>query len=173
MIVINTNTHNGTQKGVNIFHAAPILSGAHRGKYATGENAINEFPEIFENEPYEVVDLDPSAFEIDYTPPQMSGLLVAIPSEFEWVFRNDRFEINGFVVEFGRVNSTLVVDIAYLQWQAFKDELDKTENQTVKDSLEPIWDYVKEQADNNNFITESYSSSSTETVWYNPFTWFS
>jgi hypothetical protein len=153
MIVINTNTHNGTQKGVNIFYAAPILSGSHAGKFATSENALNEFPEIFENEPYEFVELDPSAFEIDYTPPPMSGNLVAIPPQFEWVFRNDKFEINGFVVDFIRTpDDILAVDIAYLQWEAFRLELDKPENATVKNSLEPIWGYVLEQINNGNFI---------------------
>jgi hypothetical protein len=153
MIIINTDKHNGTQKGVNIFYAAPILSGTHKGKFATSESALNEFPEIFESEPYEVVELDPSAFEIDYTIPTMSGTLVAIPPQFEWVFRNDRFEINGFVVDFIRTpDDILAVDIAYLQWEAFRGELDKPENATVKNSLQPIWDYVLEQINNGNFI---------------------
>ena len=52
MIVINTNQHNGTQKGVNIFYSVPILSGEHIGKFATSENALLEFPEIFENLTY-------------------------------------------------------------------------------------------------------------------------
>ena len=91
--------------------------------------------------------------KIDYTPPPMSGNLVAIPPQFEWVFRNDRFEINGFVVEFIRTpDDVLAVDIAYLQWEAFRYELDKPENITVKNSLEPIWDYVLEQINNGNFI---------------------
>jgi hypothetical protein len=88
-----------------------------------------------------------------YTPPTMSGYIVAIPPQFEWVFRNDRFEINGFVVDFIRTpDDILAVDIAYLQWEAFRLELDKPENATVKNSLEPIWDYVLKQINNGNFI---------------------
>jgi hypothetical protein len=97
-------------------------------------------------------EFDPFA-PVDTTPPTMSGNLVAIPPQFEWVFRNDKFEINGFVVEFIRTpDDILAVDIAYLQWEAFIAELDKPENATVKNSLEPIWDYVLKQNNNGNFI---------------------
>jgi hypothetical protein len=97
-------------------------------------------------------EFDPFA-PVDTTPPTMSGNLVAIPPQFEWVFRNDRFEINGFVVDFIRTpDDILAVDIAYLQWEAFRLELDKVENATVKNSLEPIWDYVLKQINNGNFI---------------------
>jgi hypothetical protein len=99
---------------------------------------------------------DAEAFDpfapVDTNLPPMSNLLVAIPAQYEWVFKNDAFEINGFIVNFVRVNSQLAVDIAYLQWEGLKSELDKPENKTVKNSLEPIWDYVKEQAENNNFV---------------------
>jgi hypothetical protein len=97
-------------------------------------------------------EFDPFA-PVDTTPPTMSGYLVAIPPQFEWVFRNDRFEINGFVVDFIRTpDDILAVDIAYLQWEAFRLELDKPENATVKNSLEPIWGYVLKQINNGNFI---------------------
>lgn len=86
-------------------------------------------------------------------PPTMSGNLVTIPEKFEWVFRNDRFELNGFVVELIRTpDKELCVDVAYLRWQAFQDELDKPENATVKQSLEPVWDYVLEIAIENEYI---------------------
>lgn len=98
----------------------------------------------------EVEDLE--SFQIYLTPPQMSGYGVVIPSQFEWVFKNDKFTIGDFVVNFNRVNNQLVVDIAYLEWQAFKDELDAPQNKTVKESLEDIWDYVKEQVDKNNLV---------------------
>jgi len=152
MIIINTSQHNGTQKGVNIFYAAPILSGEHIGKFATSENALNEFPEIFEQEPYEVADLDPSAFEIDTTPPTPTNKGVIIPEKYSWVFTNNRFELNNFVVEFKTVDNELVVDTSYIFWEAFKNELDKPENITVKDSLMPVWDYVVQQIIIDNTI---------------------
>ena len=66
MIIISTNQHNGTKVGVNIFYAAPILSGEHIGKFATNENALKEFSNVFENLEYEIVELENSAFEVDY-----------------------------------------------------------------------------------------------------------
>jgi hypothetical protein len=153
MIVINTNKHNGTQKGVNIFYAAPILSGQHAGKFATSENALNEFPEIFESEPYEVVELDPKAFEIDYTPPTPSTLRVAIPSYWEMLFPNDRFVVGGFDIALERTDkNVLCVDVAYLGWRAFQDELDKPENAALKRHMEVVWDYLKNEIEQHNFV---------------------
>lgn len=151
-LIINTDKYNLNKIGKHIFNVTPILSGQHKGKFATSENALKEFPEIFENEEYEIAELCPSDFQIDYTPPQMSGYGVIIPSQFEWVFKNDKFTIGDFVVNFNRVNNQLVVDTAYLEWQAFKDELDTPQNKTVKESLMDIWDYVAKQIENNNFV---------------------
>jgi predicted AAA+ superfamily ATPase len=44
MIIINTNQYNLTKKGNLVFYASPILSGQYIGKFATSENALNEFP---------------------------------------------------------------------------------------------------------------------------------
>jgi hypothetical protein len=151
--IINTIKHNGTQIGVNIFYAAPILSGAHAGKFATSENALKEFPEIFENEPCEVAELDAKAFEIDYTPPTLSTYRVAIPSYWEMLFPNDRFIVGGFDIPLERTDkNVLCVDVAYLEWKAFQNELDKTENAALKRHMEVVWDYIKLQIENNNFV---------------------
>jgi hypothetical protein len=151
--IINNNKHNGTQKGVNIFYAAPILSGEHAGKYATSENALKEFPEIFENEPYEVSELDAKAFEIDYTPPTPSTLRVAIPSYWEMLFPNDRFIVGGFDIALERTDkNVLCVDVAYLGWRAFQDELDKPENAALKRHMEVVWDYLKNEIEQHNFV---------------------
>jgi hypothetical protein len=152
-IILDTDKHNGTQKGVNIFYAAPILSGEHVGKFATSENALNEFPEIFANEPYEIADLDPSAFEIDYTPPTLTGKRIAIPTYWEMLFPNDRFIVGGFDIPLERTNdNVLCVDVAYLEWEAFREELDKPENAAVKRHMEVVWDYISIEAQNGNFI---------------------
>jgi hypothetical protein len=148
MIIINTSQHNGTQKGVNIFYASPILSGAHIGKFATSENALKEFPEIFENEPYEIADLDPKAFEIDTTPPQLYGLGVVIPDTFIWVFPQNKFILEGFEIPL----TNGAVDIAYFEWQAFRNCLDNGNHEYLKRALMPLWDYVKEQIELQNFI---------------------
>jgi hypothetical protein len=148
MIIINTNTHNGTQKGVNIFYAAPILSGAHSGKFATSENALKEFTEIFENLEYEVAELEPRDFEIDTTPPPPTYMGIEIPDKFLWVFPDNKFILEGFEIplQYG------AVDLAYFQWQAFRDCLDNGNHEFLKRALMPLWDYVAEQAEQQNFI---------------------
>jgi hypothetical protein len=147
-LIINTNKHNGTQKGVNIFYATPILSGEHKGKFATSENALNEFPEIFDNEPYEIADLEPKDFEIDYTPPTPTNKGVIIPEQFIWVFPDNKFILEGFEIPL----TNGAVDIAYFQWQAFRDCLDNGNHDYLKRALMPLWDYVAEQVENKNLI---------------------
>ena len=146
--IINTNTHNGTQKGVNIFYAAPILSGEHIGKFATSENALKEFPEIFANLEYEVAELEPRDFEIDTTPPPPTYMGIEIPDKFLWVFPDNKFILEGFEIplQYG------AVDVAYFQWQAFRDCLDNGNHEFLKRALMGLWDYVAEQVEKQNFI---------------------
>jgi hypothetical protein len=89
---------------------------------------------------------------VDRTPPPMSGLLVAIPIYWEMLFPEDKFIINGFVVELERIDGILAVDVGYLQWPNFQNELDKQVNEAIKRHMLPIWDYVAEQAQQGNFI---------------------
>jgi hypothetical protein len=147
-ILINTNTYNGTQKGVNTFYAAPIKSGAHKGKFATSENALKEFPEIFASIDYKVAELEPKDFEIDLTPPTLYGLGVVIPDTFIWVFPDNKFILEGFEIPL----TNGAVDIAYFQWQAFRDCLDNGNHDYLKRALMPLWDYVAEQVELQNFI---------------------
>jgi hypothetical protein len=86
------------------------------------------------------------------TPPTPTNKGVIIPEKYSWVFKNNRFELNNFVVEFQTVDNELVVDTSYIFWEAFKTELDKPENITVKDSLMPVWDYVVQQIIIDNTI---------------------
>lgn len=89
---------------------------------------------------------------VDKTPPPPSGLKVNIPDYWEVFFPEDKFIINGFVVQLERVSGLLVVDVAHLQWPNFQDELDKPINEAVKRHMMPIWDYVAEQAAIGNFV---------------------
>jgi hypothetical protein len=152
MIIINTNQFNGTQKGVNIFYSAPIKSGQHIGKFATSENALNEFPEIFENLEYEIVDLDASAFEIDYTPPALSPYAVVIPEIYQWAFPENKFVLSGFEIPLDNHNNDKVVNLAYFMWNEFRAELDSGNYVSLKRALMPLWDYVELQVINNNLI---------------------
>jgi hypothetical protein len=65
-IIVNTNEYNGTQNGVNIFYASPIYNGTYINKFATSESALIEFPELFENIPYEIGDLEQINFVNTY-----------------------------------------------------------------------------------------------------------
>jgi hypothetical protein len=146
--ILNTNEHNGTKIGVNIFYAAPILSGEHIGKFATSENALKEFPEIFKELDYELAELEAKHFEIDTTPPTLYGLGVVIPDTFIWVFPDNKFILEGFEIPL----KNGAVDIAYFQWQAFRDCLDNGNHDYLKRALMPLWDYVAEQVENQNFV---------------------
>lgn len=152
MIIINTSQYNGTQKGVNIFYAAPILSGQHIGKFATSENALSEFPEIFENIEYEIVELDASAFQVDYTPPTLTPYAVVIPEIYKWAFPQDKFILGGFEIPLDTHNSDKVVNIAYFMWAEFRAELDSGKYNDLKRALMPLWDYVELQVKNQNLV---------------------
>jgi hypothetical protein len=158
MIVISTDTNNGYIRGNIIFYAAPIKSGEHIGKFATSENALLEFPEIFENLEYEVVELEPKVFDVDATPPTLLPYAIEIPIEYRLPFRNGVFKLNAFEVPLDDYQNTKVVNLAYFEWKEFRAELDtKDANgnfvyQALKDSLMDLWDYVKLQADNGNVI---------------------
>ena len=152
MIVINTNQYNGTAKDVNIFYALPIKSGEHIGKFATSENALVDFPEIFENLTYETIDLDSKVFEVDFTAPTLSLYAVEIPEIYQWAFPEDKFILSGFIIPLDTYQSTKVVNLAYFQWAEFRAELDSGNYEALKRSLMPLWDYVAEQVAIGNVI---------------------
>jgi hypothetical protein len=157
-LLINTLEYNGTQKGVNTFFAALIKSGEHIGKFATSENALLEFPEIFENLTYVIVELEPKVFDVDATPPTLLPYAVEIPLEYRLPFRNGVFKLNAFEVPLDDYQNTKVVNLAYFEWAEFRAELDtKDANgnfvyQALKDSLMDLWDYVELQVINQNLI---------------------
>jgi hypothetical protein len=152
MIVINTSQYNGTKKGVCIFSAAPIKSGEHIGKFATSENALNEFPEIFENLTYETIDLDSKVFEVDFTAPTLSIYAIKIPTEYIWVFPLNKFVLSGFIIPLDTYNTLKVVNVAYFEWPEFRAELDNGNYEDLKRALMPLWDYVALQVANGNLI---------------------
>jgi len=134
------------------FFAAPLKSGEHIGKFATSENALNEFPEIFETLEYELVDLDSNVFQVDYTPPTPIGYKILIPEYWEALFPEDKFIIGGFEAQLERKNNSLVVDVAYLQWTSFRQELLKPENATLARQMGAVMRYLEQQALNQDFV---------------------
>jgi len=71
-----------------------------------------------------------------------------IPDKFLWVFPDNKFILEGFEIplQYG------AVDVAYFKWQAFRDCLDNGNHEFLKRALLPLWDYVAEQAEQQNFI---------------------
>lgn len=85
---------------------------------------------------------------IDTTPPQLYGLGVVIPDQFIWVFPDNKFILEGFEIPL----TNGAVDIAYFEWQAFRNCLDNGNHEDLKRALMKLWDYVAEQVELQNFI---------------------
>jgi len=82
------------------------------------------------------------------TPPTLYGLGVVIPEMFLWVFPDNKFILEGFEIPL----TNGAVDIAYFEWQAFRDCLDNGNHEYLKRALMGLWDYVQEQVDLQNFV---------------------
>jgi hypothetical protein len=147
-IISNEPYANNTLVGPMILSWWPILSGEHEGKWATHENNKEYFSEIFNNLDYEIAELEPRDFEIDTTPPPPTYMGIEIPDKFLWVFPDNKFVLEGFEIplQYG------AVDLAYFQWQAFRDCLDNGNHEFLKRALMSLWDYVAEQVEKQNFI---------------------
>jgi hypothetical protein len=114
------------------------------------EDNTEDVNEYFKDLRIEDLNIEDLAY---YTPPTLSTYRVAIPEYWEMLFPNDRFIVGGFDIPLGRTtDNVLCVDVAYLGWQAFQNELDKPENAALKRHMEVVWDYIKLQIENNNFV---------------------
>jgi hypothetical protein len=82
------------------------------------------------------------------TPPTLYGLGVVIPDKFLWVFPDNKFVLEGFEIPL----TNGAVDIAYFEWQAFRNCLDNGNHEYLKRALMKLWDYVGEQVELQNFI---------------------
>jgi|688.fasta_scaffold21103_6 FAD/FMN-containing dehydrogenase len=157
-LLINTNTYNGTQIGVNIFYASPIKSGEHIGKFATSENALLEFPDIFKTLEYSLVEIPSSAFEVNFTPPTLSNEAVEIPLEYQLPFVDGFFRLNDFAIPLETYQNKKIVNVAYFLWKEFRAELDTLEPdgsfkyKALKDSLMKLWDYFANEYINGRTI---------------------
>lgn len=87
-----------------------------------------------------------------YEPPKLTGYGVVIPSEFLWVFPQEKFVLNGFEIPLVSVAQGKAVDVAYFLWVAFRNELDSGRHDYLKRALMPLWDYVELQVIQQNLI---------------------
>jgi hypothetical protein len=152
MIIATQPYRDGEIKEPFLLQWTQIISGQHIGKWATNEINLNYFDEIFENLTYEIVDLDATDFQVDYTPPTLTPYAVVIPEIYQWAFPQDKFILSGFEIPLDTHNQDKVVNIAYFMWEEFRAELDSGNYVALKRSLMPLWDYVAEQVANNNLI---------------------
>jgi hypothetical protein len=109
--------------------------------FSTGEQR-EDLPEYYE----EVTPEDAP----DY--PNLTGIKIPIPPEFETQFTDDLFILNNFVIILERIEQNLVIDTCYLEWMDFMDELYNSINTPFSNINRDVWDYLKEQYVNQNFI---------------------
>jgi hypothetical protein len=87
-----------------------------------------------------------------YEPPTLYPYAIEIPEIYLWVFPDNKFVLNKFEIPLDTTNGVKCVNLAYFNWQAFRDELDSGNHEYLKRSLMPLWDYVELQVINQNFI---------------------
>lgn len=91
-------------------------------------------------------------------PPTLLPYAVEIPEIYQWTFPENMFILDGFIIPLDTYTTLKVVNLAYFQWQEFRDYLDRKDEQgnfvyeSLKRSLMPLWDYVALQVTNGNLI---------------------
>jgi hypothetical protein len=91
-------------------------------------------------------------------PPTLSDYAVEIPTIYQWTFPENMFILDGFIIPLDTYTTLKVVNLAYFQWQEFRDYLDRKDEQgnfvyeSLKRALMPLWDYVALQVANGNLI---------------------
>lgn len=156
--IINNNDNIFYQNQNGIYFPIPILSGEYLGKFFLFENSIDLFPEIFENLTYEIVDLDMTAFQRDYTLPEVNPYYLEVLPEFLGVFKDNKFVFGKYEFPLYDIEGKKCVNTAHFGWQQFKNDLDERmpdgtfRHQALKDVLMPLWDNLALQVENNNFI---------------------
>jgi len=90
----------------------------------------------------------------DTTPPTPTGYGIEIPSKYLGLglFPNDSFSLNGFTIPLTAYNSGLAVDLAYLGWEAFRNEQDYKYNEAVKNSFSQLWYELLTLYQNNQIV---------------------
>jgi hypothetical protein len=87
---------------------------------------------------------------IDTTPPTPTGYGVEIPEKFLWAFPENKFILEGTGFEIPINNG--IVDVAYLEWAAFLDEINKPEHRTIYRMLEGLWIELEVKAKNKEIV---------------------
>lgn len=92
----------------------------------------------------------------DTTVPEMTGYGVHVPDEcFKPeinLFPNNQFELNGFVMTFTPYSGGMAVDLAYFQWEAFRQEQLKPMASPTKVTFTTLWDTLYQKYLNQEII---------------------
>ena len=88
------------------------------------------------------------------TPPSMTGYGILIPTEAVSLnlFPDNKFNLNGFIIELTSTSQGLAVDLGYLGWQEFRDEQDNEINSTIKASFSALWYELLTRYNNGEII---------------------
>jgi hypothetical protein len=87
------------------------------------------------------------------TPPTLSTYRVAIPEYWEMLFPNDRFIVGGFDIPLERTtDNVLCVDVAYLEWKAFRTELQNPENSVLARHMGAVMVYLDKRHENKDYV---------------------
>jgi hypothetical protein len=175
MIIVTDNLKQGARNDTSYLTFVPIKSGKHLGKFATSENALLEFPELFKTIDYQIIELDPSVFQVNTTPPPLLPFACIIPIGLQLPFRNGLFRLSGFEVPLESIGDNKVVNIAYLHWAEFKAELDRKYpddtfvHQGIKDNLMDLWDFVELHAKTiEPWMADPVNNQLSEFIIYTP-----
>lgn len=157
-IILNDNKLNGFSNGIQYMITIPILSGEYKGKFACSYICKDIFADVFKEINYEIVELDNSAFQIDYTLPPASPYGLEILEKWYDLFPDNKFVLGSYEIPLEEKNGVKYVNTAYFEWQDFRDALDELlpngefRHAGLKRALMSMWDYLIEQGNNNNVI---------------------
>ena len=119
-------------------------------EWKPNEDNTEDVNEYFKNLIIEDLNIEDLEY---YTPPTLSTYRVAIPEAWEMLFPNDRFVVGGFDIHLERTNdNVLCVDIAYLGWQAFREELLKPEHAALATHMGAVMRYLENEYKNSSFV---------------------
>ena len=133
--------YQGFQKGNFAINFTQTNTGIWAINLGCGEEI---FTEIDWNS-FDQTDLEIEDFQPDTNTPTYSPYYVEIHETMLFVFPQDKFIVNDFIVELTVNNNKRYVNTSYLEWFSFKQELDAPQNAPLKRSLEYVWDFVRLQ----------------------------
>lgn len=142
-LIVNSDfclENKGYRNGVNSFGYAET----NQGLLVTPESAKDEFPELFSEQEFEVIDLEIEDFIPDYTPPASNGKGIVIPEKYQWIFP---VHVGGYTIVLKEKEGVKYAEESCLGWAAFVREIRKPENIQYRATIIPVWKYGETEAE--------------------------